>query len=702
MTDFAKLVLDADTRGLKDAERDLKGVSQAATRTARDIGSSMAKLGVGLTAGVSAPLAFFGKSAFQAAMDAQEMESAFDVVFGSMSDDVRKWAETTGDAMGRSTQEIQRGALAFQELFGKALDPQKAADMSKEFAVLTQDLASFKNLSNEVAQQKLFSGLSGEAEPLRAVGVFINDAAVQAKALELGLESVNGAFTDQQKIIARAALIQEQLSDAQGDVMRTSDSTANQIRRAQAAFEELQITIGTKLLPVITPLIDKIAGAFEWFSQLPSPVQETALVVGAVAAAMGPLLIVIGSIVSAAPAIAGAFGIIKAAMLGLLANPVLLGAAAVVGGIYLAWQNWDKITGFVGNVADSVTAFWNEHIDPVFGWLIDGLKIVAGAWFDWHVKVVGYARDTGEGVGEWLGDRIGPVWDNLKAKLYEAGENFIRLHMTVFRAVADILRTVTDRAGEIVGTMVQMGIDVVRGLVRGIIQNGRAVYDALMRIVMDGVEGIKDFLGINSPSRLFMEMGGFMAEGMAIGLETGKDRIMSATVGLGDGFTVLEDQSKRTASAVNDNFKSMAEGVLSSINQLTSSIRGGGFLDILGSVVGLGLQLGGAGVFGSSIQANIAGARANGGPVSGGKTYLVGERGPELFTAGVSGHITANDNIGGGGMNVHITMDPSTGAIGAYVRNESGKIVAQAAPAIANGGAAIANQRAAFAQSRRV
>src|SRR3546814_12993333 len=84
--------------------------------------------------------------------------------------------------------------------------------------LLTQDLASFKNLSNDVAQQKIFSGLIGEAEPLRSVGVLLSAQATEAKAAAMGLEQVNGQYTEGAKVQARAALIMEQLKDAHGDV----------------------------------------------------------------------------------------------------------------------------------------------------------------------------------------------------------------------------------------------------------------------------------------------------------------------------------------------------------------------------------------------------------------------------------------------------------------------------------------------------
>lgn len=377
--DELKSGLGEVSRDVDRMSRDLKRDFESVGKSWQATGQKMMKTGAVMTASITAPLVLFGKHAAQAAIDAEEMDSAFGVVFGNMADDMRKWAEETGNAMGRSTQEIQRGALAFQELFGKALEPEKAAEMSKQFAVLTQDLASFKNLSNEVAQQKLFSGLTGEAEPLRAVGVFINEAAVQSKLLELGLEKVNGKFTDQQKIIARAAIIREQLAQADGDVLRTADSTANRIRASQAAFEELSITVGTTLIPAITPLINIIADLLEGFNNLPSGVQTAIVAVGGIAAIAGPLVTVFGGLVSVAgmvlPTLMGMVPGIAAAgggFAGLMAvlAPALPIIAAIAAAGALIYANWDKIEPVLSEL-------WNtakEVLGPPIRELITTLK----------------------------------------------------------------------------------------------------------------------------------------------------------------------------------------------------------------------------------------------------------------------------------------------------------------------------------------
>lgn len=353
------------------AADDMKRSFADVGRSWQQTGTNMMKAGAVMTGAVTAPLVLFGKNAAQAAIDAEEMQSAFNVVFGDMADEVNAWAESTGNAMGRSTQEMQRGALAFQELFGKALDPRAAADMSKQFAVLTQDLASFKNLSNEVAQQKLFAGLTGEAEPLRAVGVFLNEAAVEAKLLEMGIQKVNGKFTDQQKILGRAALIREQLAQADGDVMRTSDSTANRIRASQSAWEELSITVGTTLIPALSPLIGIVSDLLTGFNELDPGMQTFIIGAMAAAAALGPIITVIGGIVTAAGALIPLLGTAGAGGAFAALGAAVLPVTAVVAGLVAAWMLFgDKI----GPVLSDLWSKVQEVLGPKLMALVETVK----------------------------------------------------------------------------------------------------------------------------------------------------------------------------------------------------------------------------------------------------------------------------------------------------------------------------------------
>ncbi len=312
----------------------------------------MQDVGAKLSIAITAPLAALGVASFKAASDAAELESAFRQTFGSMSDEMQNFAETTGDAMGRSTQEIQNATNTFGIFFNQAAKTrQEAAKMSQTFAVLAQDLSSFYNTSPEVALEKLRSGLSGESEPLRDFGVFLNEAAVGQKALELGLASTTKELTEQQKIMARAALIMDATTNAQGDVARTADGTANRVRAARAAFEELSVAIGQKLIPALTPLVEGVTKALNAFNALPSGVQGALVAIGGIAAVLGPVVFIAGNLVQS-------FGVLKASMVtaggaatGLRAAMVALlptlglvvGAVALIGaGFYLLRQRIDE------------------------------------------------------------------------------------------------------------------------------------------------------------------------------------------------------------------------------------------------------------------------------------------------------------------------------------------------------------------------
>ncbi len=159
------------------------------------------------------------------------------------------------------------------------------------------------------------------------------------------------------------------------------------------------------------------------------------------------------------------------------------------------------------------------------------------------------------------------------------------------------------------------------------------------------------------------------------------------------------DKTKEQNKSLGDSFGMMADRALGALDRLANGIRGGGFLDILGGILGLGMSLGGMGLFGSKIAENInsfGGARANGGPVSSGKSYLVGERGPELFTPGASGAITPNHAMG---QRVHVTVgiDPANGNITAFVDGQ----IAASTPAIMQGASQVTQAQMARQARRR-
>lgn len=449
--------IDKTTRAL---DRQQKGLANLHRLKAK--GLKIRNAGIGMTAGITAPTLYFFDQFFEAAMDAQELQSAFDQTFQHNRAEMNKWAVETGDLLGRSTEEMQRGANAFGLFFNEAAPPGRAAAMAREMAVVAQDLESFHNLRPGEGISKLRAGLSGESEPLKQLGIMLNETAVKAKAYEMGLAKVGSKLTENQKITARYALIMEKTENAQGDIFRTWDSTANSVRRAKASMDEFRVAVGEKLLPQLTPVINKFADLLERFNNLPPGVQSAIVVFVALMAVIGPLLLGIAGIVSAIGVIGPAFAAISA--------PVWLTIGAVVAVIailaalaYAVYTHWDTIEA----------AFWS-------------------------------------GVGA-----VSQAWENLKAFLNAGFEWFIGLHVK----------------------FLNIGLDIVQGIADGIRNGAAAVWDALKNVVWGGIDKVRNFLGIKSPSRVFMRLGGFASEGMAIGITRQAQNAVAAAGKMASGVT---------------------------------------------------------------------------------------------------------------------------------------------------------------------
>lgn len=215
-----------------------------------------------------------GKQAVDLAVDFEESLSKAQQVFGDAAVGIENWSKTSAEALGMSKAEYLDAASSFG-VFGKAagLSGDLLAEFSDELVTTAADVASFNNLSPDEALTKLQAGLRGSNEPLQSIGVLINAAGVEAKALEMGLADANGEISEGSKIMARQALILEQLGSqgALGDFARTSGGLANQSRILKARLKNLGIEIGRFLIPIATKVaavIGKLITAGQKVSQI--------------------------------------------------------------------------------------------------------------------------------------------------------------------------------------------------------------------------------------------------------------------------------------------------------------------------------------------------------------------------------------------------------------------------------------------------
>lgn len=273
----------ADGSVIIDTRMDTSGVQNgvsAIRQSFNGLGSVVKKLGV-LIGGVFAigKLAQFGKECTKLGSDLNEVQSVVNVVFPNMTEKVNEFSKKAVKTAGLSETMAKKyvglfGSMAKQFNFTES----QAYDMSTQLTQLAGDVASFYNISQDLAYIKLKSVFSGETETLKDIGVVMTQNALDEYALANGYGKTTSAMTEQEKVALRLAFVQKQLSAASGDFIRTSDSWANQVRVMQLQLQSLKATVGQGLINLFTPVLKVIntllgklatlANAFKSFTEL--------------------------------------------------------------------------------------------------------------------------------------------------------------------------------------------------------------------------------------------------------------------------------------------------------------------------------------------------------------------------------------------------------------------------------------------------
>ena len=273
----------ADGSVIIDTRMDTTGVQNgvsAIKQSFNGLGSAVKKIGL-LIGGAFAvgKLVQFGKECVELGSNLAEVQNVVDVTFTTMSDKVNEFAKNAMTSAGLSETMAKQYVGTFGAMsksFG--FSEQQAYDMSTALTQLTGDVASFYNISQDLAYIKLKSVFTDETETLKDLGVVMTQSALDQYALANGYGKTTSEMTEQEKVALRLAFVQKQLSAASGDFIRTSDSWANQVRVMQLQLQSLKATVGQGLINIFTPVLKVInillgklatlANAFKSFTEL--------------------------------------------------------------------------------------------------------------------------------------------------------------------------------------------------------------------------------------------------------------------------------------------------------------------------------------------------------------------------------------------------------------------------------------------------
>lgn len=721
------------TQGLSVAEQEVAKTTKNIQKRGREI----ADFGKNLSLAISVPVLGLAAASVKAAKESADALGQVNAVLASM-----------GNQAGRTSEQLQ--ALAESQM------SQSLYDDDEILRKVTSNLLTFGNIAGATfdrAQQAALdmatalntdlqsaSILVGKAlnDPVKGLTALGKTGAISKEWADANRDLIASLVETGQRAKAQAMILAELEKQFEGraKAARDADPTA----AAMQAFNTFQEKIGQQLLPLLPVVAAAVTSVLDAFSALSPEMQQTVIVVAGLGAAFGPFLVALGGLVTTTAGTIAMFTTLKSAvdiaglvknlipmivglgkaMVGLVAsNPLLAALAVAIGAAFYAWQNWDQIKPIIDRVAAAVTGFWTEHVSPIFSAIKDVLIASVTAWVNFHLGAIKAIGQLVQGVKAWLQDKLGAIFDWVGKKIEavtgffndmymevvgnsivpdmveELGAEFTRLQALMVdparKATADVTEATRKMAGDVTALLDRLFPEFAKA---------RKLSEELALI--DGA-GLPDSVRSRARLRLHGEgqgdapvSQGLLATGPLVDLGGKLSEVQDKLGGLAQGAKVQTVQ-------IAENFRDMADKSIQALDRMVGAIRGGSFLDILGSVINLGLQLGSVGAFGKTIQGRINAPRvpgnANGTAFHPGGLMMVGERGPEILQVPRGGRVTPNHELRQAGeQTLKLVLEERTDIVAARI---DGRIGAASGP-IAEGGARIAQARLARRQTRRI
>lgn len=444
-----------NTDGLVELETEV-GRAESAFRS---LGGVIAGLGIGYMVKEQF------SSAVEYASDLTEVQNVVDVAFGNSSKVVDEWAQNTIDSVGLS----ELSAKQYAGTMGAMLKSSDVAgdimlDMSMNLTELTGDMASFHNIASDDMFGKIMSGLSGEVEPLRELGINMTVANLEAYALSEGINTAYSEMTQAQQVMLRYNYLMEHTADASGDYANTAHTFANQVRDLQQSWTDFTGELASNVLPVLTdgigllndgidylknnwsdigPVIESVAASIVTYKIAVNGAKvatngwriATELLSGAMM--LSPLGIILGGVVALTAAVnafsdesVSAAGAIMGVFYVALGTVYNLSIGLVNGAIGTGIELWN----FIASFANFFRNVWDDPIAAVAHLIIDLFDVIVGVVED-AASIIDYVLGTDmagsiqgfrDDMQSWIDDTVGEQTEwvtKLDAKDYQIGEH---------------------------------------------------------------------------------------------------------------------------------------------------------------------------------------------------------------------------------------------------------------------------------------
>lgn len=618
----------ADTADVKKGVGEIERLNAGLGDKLKSAGRSMTNVGKTATLGLTLPLVAFGKTALDSFGEAQRVAGQTDAVLkstggaaGVTAAEIGKLSDKIGGLAAVDNDAVQAGAnmlLTFTNIRNEA---GKGNDVFNQSLMTLQDMASAMGTDTKSSAIQL--------------GKALNDPVAGVSALS----RVGVTFTEQQKkqiaAMVKAGdtagaqkLILAELNKEFGGSAKAAGDAATPMQKIALQMDDLGEAAGAVLAPMLETVVGWVTKLADWFNKLSPGAKDIAVKIAVVAAAIGPLLIIGGKLVSAIGAISNAFKVLG------LANPWTAIIAGVVLLAVLVIKNWDKIKGFVMPVLDAIKRFalavWNaikgaaevvwNTIKAVVVGVWNAIKVVAAAYLAVWKAVFKVVAAVAKVVWNAIKAVVSTVWNAIKA--------IAKAYVAVWRAIFKVVAAVAKAVWKAIVAVVKAAWKAISAIGKLLLAGFKVVWNAI-KAVASGVW--KAIVGAVKIAWNALKVIGRTIKGFFVGIWNDVK---------GAAKTVW-DAIKTTIRNVWDGIETIvAAGVNSIIWVLNKIIDGVNLL-----IRGVNLVKPGEDI--SSID-HIP-ELARGGRIMRAGLALVGENGPELVTLNRGAQVAPLNGAGGTG-----------------------------------------------------
>ncbi len=358
-------------------ESGLKGGQEMAGAVIKSFGDSMQALGTKLTKNVTAPLLGAGAAMTHFAGEADLSAARLKLVWGPVTGEMEKALSDLHKVIPATMTDLRNMTSITSELllplgiaptamnkFGKSIEGVNVQKMSIDMVKLSKDLSILNNVSPERAMNALQSALVGLTRPLKLLGVLITERGIEQEAYKRGIAKTGQTLNETQKALAAYFLIMDRSKLVMNAAQTLSETYAVKLRMVKRDAIEAAIALGHQLIPAVLPLIISISNLLKWFAALDPKILRVIVILGVLAAAVGPTILVFGQLASsvgililAFPAMTAGFRSFTLAITGTGVGLALLAIGIAIGVIVKAATNGSReLAKFRGEVAKLDTA----------------------------------------------------------------------------------------------------------------------------------------------------------------------------------------------------------------------------------------------------------------------------------------------------------------------------------------------------------